>query len=64
MKLHTQIIEKEGKKEFVVIPVKEFKILEEMIEDYEDLRDLREAKASSKDEKAVPIKKVIKSLKL
>jgi len=64
MKIHTQIIEKEGKKEFVVIPIKEFKIIEEMVEDYEDLRDLREAKESSKGEKAIPLKKVIKSLKL
>ena len=64
MKIHTQIIEKEGKKEFVVIPINEFKKIEEMIEDYEDLRDLREAKVSSKGEKAVPLNKVIKSLKL
>jgi len=64
MKIHTQIIEKEGKKEFVVIPINEFKKIEEMIEDYEDLRDLREAKESSKGEKAVPLNKIIKSLKL
>jgi len=64
MKLHTQILEKEGKKEFVVIPINEFKKIEEMIEDYEDIKDLREAKESSKGEKAVALKKVIKSLKL
>lgn len=64
MKIHTQIIEKEGKKEFVVIPINEFKKIEEMIEDYEDLGDLREAKVSSKGEKAVPLNKVIKSMKL
>ncbi|MFA6654121.1 MAG: type II toxin-antitoxin system Phd/YefM family antitoxin [Candidatus Delongbacteria bacterium] len=64
MKIHTQIIEKEGKKEFVVIPINEFKKIEEMIEDYEDLRDLREAKVSSKGEKAVPLNMVMKSLKL
>jgi len=51
-------------KEFVVIPINEFKKIEEMIEDYEDIKDLREAKESSKGEKAIPLKKVIKSLKL
>ncbi|MFO7810939.1 MAG: type II toxin-antitoxin system Phd/YefM family antitoxin [Candidatus Delongbacteria bacterium] len=64
MKLHTQIIEKEGKKEFVVIPVKEFEKIQEMIEDYEDLRDLREAKESSKGEKSLSFKNAVKSLKL
>jgi prophage antirepressor-like protein len=40
------------------------KKIKETVEDYEDLRDLREAKESSKGEKAVPLNKVIKSLKL
>ena len=64
MKLHTQIIEKEGKKEFVVIPVKEFEKIQEMIEDYEDLRDLKVAKINSKGEKSVPFKDAVKGLKL
>ena len=34
MELHTQIIKKEGKKEFVVIPIKEFEKLEEVLENY------------------------------
>ncbi len=44
MTLHPQIIEKEGKKEFVVLPYEEFVQLQEEIEDYEDLKDLRCAK--------------------
>ena len=64
MKLHTQIIEKEGKKEFVVIPVREFEKIQEMIGDYEDLRDLREAKEKSKGQKSVPFKDAVKDLKL
>jgi len=64
MKLHTQIIEKEGKKEFVVIPVKEFEMIKGMIEDYEDLRDLREAKSKSKGEKSILFKDAVKGLKL
>jgi len=44
MTLHPQILEKEGKKEFVVLPYDEFVQLQEEIEAYEDLKDLRLAK--------------------
>jgi PHD/YefM family antitoxin component YafN of YafNO toxin-antitoxin module len=47
--LHAQIIKKNGKKEYVVIPYEEFLRLQEEIEDYEDLRCLREAKEAEKD---------------
>ena len=42
--LHPNILEKNGKKEFVVISFEEFKKIEEELMDYEDLKDLREAK--------------------
>ncbi len=42
--LHPQIIERDGKKEFVVLPYEEFVKVEEELADYEDLRLLREAK--------------------
>jgi PHD/YefM family antitoxin component YafN of YafNO toxin-antitoxin module len=45
MELHPQILQKNGKNEFVVLPYEEFEAIRELIEDYEDLRDLREAKA-------------------
>jgi PHD/YefM family antitoxin component YafN of YafNO toxin-antitoxin module len=38
-------IEKHGKKEFAVIPYKEFLLMQEQLEDYSDLRELRKAKA-------------------
>ncbi|MBM4165410.1 MAG: type II toxin-antitoxin system prevent-host-death family antitoxin [Ignavibacteria bacterium] len=44
IELHPQIISKEGKNEFVVLPYQEFKKLQETLEDIEDLRDLRLAK--------------------
>ncbi len=44
MTLHPQIIEKEGKKEFVILPYEEFIAIKEEWENYEDLKDLREAK--------------------
>jgi len=47
MSIHPQIIEKEGKKEFVVLPYEEFLAMKESLEDFEDLKDLREAKAES-----------------
>ena len=48
MTLHPQILEKEGKKEFVVLPYEEFIQLQEEIEAYEDLKDLRLAKETEK----------------
>lgn len=43
-----QIIKKNGKKEFVVLPYADFLKIQEDLEDYEDLRSLREAKESEK----------------
>jgi hypothetical protein len=51
--LHAQIIKKNGKKEYVVIPYEEFLKLQEEIEDYEDLRCLREAKEAENDEPTI-----------
>ena len=64
MKLHPQVIEKDGKKEFVVLPAEEYEALTNLVEDYEDLRDLREAKRKSQGQKAVPLGKVIQDLGL
>ncbi len=64
MTLHPQIIEKNGKKEFVILPYEEFTAIKEELENYEDLKDLREAKESSKNEESIPLSKVIKDLDL
>ena len=64
MELHPQVIEKEGKKEFVVLPFDEYHALTELMHDYEDLRDLREAKEKSKGQEGVPLDKVISDLGL
>lgn len=42
--LNAQIIKKNGKKEYVVLPYEEFLNIRELLDDYEDLRSLREAK--------------------
>jgi hypothetical protein len=43
MQLHPQILTKNGKNEFVVLPWEEFVAIQEMIEDAQDLADLQEA---------------------
>ena len=64
MKLHPQVIEKEGRNEFVVLPFDEYQELTTMMHDYEDLRDLRSAKVKAKGEQSIPLKKAISDLSL
>ncbi len=64
MKSHPQLIEKQGKNEFVVLPIDEFKALTSLLKDYEDLKDLRDEKERSKHQKAIPLSKVIADLAL
>ena len=64
MKLNPQLIKRQGKSEFVVLPIEEFEAMTELIEDYEDLRELRDAKAKSQGQKSIPIKEVIAELGL
>lgn len=40
--MKAQIIEKNGKPEWAIIPFKEYKKIEEILEDSEDIRDLKE----------------------
>lgn len=47
--LHPQVIEKNGKKDYVVLPYEEFLRVQEDLEDYDDLRYLREAKEAERD---------------
>ena len=47
--IRAQIIKKDGKKEYAVLPYKEFIRIQEELEDYQDLRCLREAKEAEKD---------------
>ena len=55
MKIHPQIIEKEGRKEFVILPYDEFVRIQEALEDYKDLRDLRNAKADDEGGEAISL---------
>lgn len=64
MTIHPQIIEKEGKKEFVVIPYEEFLQIQEALDDLEDLKLLRQEKEQAKDESTTPLNQVAKDLGL
>ena len=55
MSFHPQVIEKDGKKEFVVLPYEEFLALQDHLENYQDLMDLREAKRESLNEPSIPL---------
>lgn len=62
--LHVNYIEKDGKKEFVVIPYEEFIELQEQLADYEDLRELRKAKAEEADAPTISLEKAKKRLNI
>ena len=64
MTIHPQIIEKEGKKEFVIIPYEEFLLIQEALEDLDDLRELREEKERSMQEPSRKLDDVIKDLNI
>ncbi|MEM7734686.1 MAG: hypothetical protein AAF267_02750 [Deinococcota bacterium] len=51
IKLHPSFIEREGKKEYVVIPVEEFERLQDFREDARDLFALKQAKAEDNGER-------------
>lgn len=47
--LHPEILAKNGRNEFAVLPYEEFVALEEWLADVEDLLDLRDAKQAEHD---------------
>ncbi len=53
--LHPNILEKAGKKEFVVLTYDEFLKIQEELENYEDLKELRAAKEKEADAPAIPL---------
>jgi PHD/YefM family antitoxin component YafN of YafNO toxin-antitoxin module len=55
IELHPEILMKNGKREFAILPYEEFQALTEMLADLEDLRDLRAAKLEEGDAKTVSL---------
>lgn len=55
--IHPSILEKNGKKEFAVLPYEEFEKMREDIHDYEDLKLLRQAKCEEANSPTIPLEK-------
>lgn len=64
MILKPQILEKNGEKQFVVLPYEQFVELQEALDDLEDIRSLRAAKNAERDELTVPLAEVKRELGL
>lgn len=60
--LNAQIIKKEGKKEYAVIPYEEFLKVQEELHNYEDLRCLREAKAAEQNAPTIGLNELKKHI--
>lgn len=57
-------MEKDGQKEFVVLPYREHEKLYEELMDYEDLKELRAAKSEEKDAQGYSLEETKKMLGL
>ncbi len=62
--IHPNVLERDGKKAFVVLPYEEFVMIEEELQEYEDLKELRTAKAAEAGEPSVSLRDVKKELGL
>lgn len=62
IKLKPQILEKDGRKEFVVLTYEEFIKIQEELEDYEDLKALRKAKQKEADAPTIDLETAKKEL--
>jgi hypothetical protein len=62
--LHPEILSKNGKKEFVVLPYEEFLALQELLDDVEDLLELRAAKQEGGSEPSLSLADAKKELGL
>ncbi|HEU5407586.1 MAG TPA: type II toxin-antitoxin system Phd/YefM family antitoxin [Nitrospira sp.] len=55
---HPQILVKDGKKQFAVLPYEELVLMKERLEDMEDLLQLRKAKKAEGRKRSVPLGRV------
>lgn len=55
LELHPEILRKNGKEMFVVLPYEEFVALQEKLADAEDVLELREAKRAEQDQPTLPL---------
>jgi len=64
MKLHPEILSKNGRKQFVVLPYEVFVAVQERLADAEDLLELRKAKRAEGGKKSIPLAAVKRTLEL
>lgn len=55
VRLHPEILRKNGKKQFAVLPYEEFVALQEWLADAEDLLELRKAKRTERNKPSIPL---------
>jgi hypothetical protein len=64
IELHPEIVEKDGKKKFVILPYEEFTAIQQALADAEDLAELRDAKKKEADAPTVPLDQAIEEVGL
>ena len=64
LKLHPEILSKDGKKQFVVLPYEEFLAVQERLADADGLLELRKAKRAEGNKKSIPLAAVKRELGL
>ena len=64
IQLSPRFLEKDGKKEFAILPYEEFEQVIEELTDYQDLKDLRAAKAEEEKAPGVSLAEVRKKLNI
>ena len=64
MKLHPEIMSKNGRKQFVVLPYEVFVAVQERLADADDLLELRKAKRAEGGKKSIPLAAVKRTLGL
>lgn len=62
--LHPEILSKNGKKQFAVLPYEEFTALQEWLADVEDLLELRKAKRAEGRKRSIPLVEAKRALGL
>ena len=64
LKLHPEILVKDGQKQFAVLPYDEYVALQERLADAEDLLELRKAKRTEGKKRSIPLAQVKRELGL
>jgi hypothetical protein len=64
IELHPEIVEKDGKKQFVILKYEEFVAIQQALADADDLASLRAAKKDEGDAPTIPLDQVVEELEL